>query len=361
MNRDREMTFGEHLEELRSRVIKAVVGVLVAALACGLMHRELLNRVVAPYRQATSKLAREVFDPYLTEETEATFRVDDPETWPTLPPEKAEVVTKIREARIILGSPLTGYVTTILLCIMVGTLIASPWVLYQVWAFIGVGLHPHERRFVYRYGPFSFLLFLAGASLFYLWVLPMGLQALMTPTATVANIEETFALDQYVRFVAWMTIVFGLAFQTPIVVLFLARTRIVPFESLVANWKYVILVMMVLGAVFTPQDPVTMVLLAVPLVALYAAGLLLAWPAERRRRREVAAEEAAWADGRSPYDDLRDDLEDVGEPDEGGEGAEAGAEDREFAGGADVNRLDPDDTDRGNEGLEDAEPPEDRS
>ena len=189
--------------------------------------------------------------------------------------------------RIILGTPLAGYLTIILLCVIMGVVLASPWVLYQAWAFVGVALYPHERRIVYTYGPASLALFFSGAALFYLGVLPVGLAALMSPTAALPEVDPSPLLGDYFRFVAWMTLIFGLAFQTPLVVLFLARSGLVPLEALARKQRIVILVMCILGAVLTPtQDPVTMLVLTVPLVALYEVGLLVAWLSERRRRRQ---------------------------------------------------------------------------
>jgi sec-independent protein translocase protein TatC len=99
--------------------------------------------------------------------------------------------------------------------------------------------------------------------------------------------EPTYTLDEYLRFIAWMTIIFGVAFQTPLVVLFLARTGIVPLQTLFRQQRAVILVMAILGAVLSPGgDPISMAALAAPLILLYEFGLLLSWLSLRRKRRE---------------------------------------------------------------------------
>ena len=259
MKPDVEMTFTEHLVELRQRIINALLGLLVTTIVCGVFYQQLLVALMRPYLVATKGM-------------------------PVQP-------------HLILGNPLTGYLTTILLCIICGIILASPWVIYQIWAFIGVGLHPHERRFVHRYGPMSFVLFLGGGALFYFLLLPLGLQALMSPTADIvvdgiSLIDPSFLLNDYFRFVAVMTLIFGIVFQTPLVVLFLARTHIVPLRTLARQQRFVILLMTVVAAFLTPTtDPVSMAAMAIPLIVLYEIGLLMAWFSERKQLREEREQE----------------------------------------------------------------------
>jgi sec-independent protein translocase protein TatC len=176
---------------------------------------------------------------------------------------------------------------------------------------VGVGLHAHERRFVRVYGPFSFFLFMAGASSFYFLILPIGLEALLSPTADILIdgyplIDASLLLDDYFKFVAWMTLIFGVAFETPLVVLFLARTGIIPLDTLARKQKWVIMIMVVLGAVLTPTgDPISMALMTIPLMALYELGLLLAWLAGRKERREHP-------DWYGPYKETKDDAKNDG-------------------------------------------------
>ncbi|MBE3069695.1 MAG: preprotein translocase subunit TatC [Planctomycetes bacterium] len=209
---------------------------------------------------------------------------------------------KFPPPHVMLGNPLSGYVTTVLLCLIAGVIIASPWVIYQIWAFVGVGLHPHERRFVNIYGPMSFLLFVCGGALFYFYLLPVGLAALMSPTSNIiidgiAVVDSSFLLRDYFNFVAMMTLVFGLVFETPLVVMFLARTGIIPLSTLARQQKAVILIIAVVAALLTPtQDPVSMAAMGVPLLILYEFGLLLAWLAIRRAKRREAEDEEPWGE-----------------------------------------------------------------
>jgi len=329
MKHDVEMAFGEHLEELRRRLIYALLGLGAAAVLCGIFYKDLQVALLRPYKRA--------YDALIPKESEAAAKVPKAEERrpaPPLPPGSdpalAAAIHRIEERlaaaekrldapsaepavagtgatttttysrkfpppHIMLGSPLSGYVTTVLLCLIAGVMIASPWILYQIWAFVSIGLRPRERQFVYTYGPMSFLLFVGGGVLFYFYLLPVGLAALMSPTANividnVAMIDAGFLLRDYFNFVAMMTLVFGLVFETPLVIMFLARTEIVPLRTLVHQQKVVILIMTILAAVLTPtQDPVSMIAMGLPLIGLYELGLLMAWLGQRRAQREAQA------------------------------------------------------------------------
>jgi len=328
MREDVEMSFGEHLDELRRRVIYALLGLVAAAIICGVNYEFLLSALIRPYKDAYDKMIARKLDkpekpPDQPGEGEGVDVPDDsplapvleriekrlmdlerrldaiapaPEAGPEADKEDVAYAERFPSPRIIQPSPLTGYVTIILLCVICGIILGSPWILYQIWAFVGVGLYAHERRFVYYYGPFSFFLFIGGAATFYFFLLPVGLQALMGPTAGVLvdnmpMVEPSFLLNEYFKFVALLTLVFGIVFQTPLVVMFIAWTEIVPLGTLFKQQRVVLLILCVLAAMFTPPDPVTMGLMAVPMILLYQLGLLLAWLTLRKKRRRRAEEE----------------------------------------------------------------------
>ena len=291
MKPDVEMTFGEHLEELRRRIILALIGIVVGAAFCGLNSKLLLKALIVPYVEAYQAFeeSKKQSD---KEEKPAPQTPSSDETPAETPPKNTP--TNIPPPRVILGTPMTGYVTLILLSVICGTILASPWVIYQAWAFVGVGLHPHERRHIHIFGPVSFFLFIGGAAVFYFFILRVALQALIMPTADltiegIPLVDSSLFLNDYFRFVAWMTLIFGVVFQTPLVVLFLAKSGIIPLETLARQQKFVILIMCILAAVFTPPDPVTMVVMAVPLILLYEIGLLAAWLTRPRERAEEPA------------------------------------------------------------------------
>ena len=366
MREDAEMTFGEHLEELRRRVIYALVGLLVATVLCAVRYDFLLSAMLRPYKLAYDEMVADQIpapeeekaegeaDPTTTDgEPEPSLpdtavgaavrkieerlaavvkRLDaiapQPEVVPGAPEDPKTFAERFPRPRVIQGGPLTGYITVILLCVICGIILGSPWILYQMWAFVGLGLHPHERKFIYIYGPFSFFLFISGAATFYFVMLKYGLRALMGPTIGimvdgVPLIDPSFFLNDYFKFVAMMTLIFGVVFQTPLIVMFLARTGIVPLSTLVKQQKIVLMVLIVLSAVLTPQDPVTMVMMAIPLVVLYQFGLLLSWISIRRRRRRARDE------GDEPWDDYERENDGPWQPDREPTGEQAPPEEPE--------------------------------
>jgi sec-independent protein translocase protein TatC len=331
MKSDVEMTFGEHLEELRTRVIRALAGVLVATVLCAIFHETMFTILLWPYKRASEmgplRLTETVMErlgirgeespegpPAVSPEASpGEAPPAGPEPLPVPPPgdpavaerierlERAvqELRTELEEFRegtdrkerhaIIPEGPIEPYLTLVIMCVLVGLLVSSPWVIYQVWAFVGVGLYPHERRYIHIYGPISFCLFVVGATAFYL-ASPYFIQALQSPTKGIELIQHTYLLGKYAKFIALLTLVFGIAFQTPLVVMFLGRTGIVPLETLAGKRKIVVLVMMCVGAILTPSDPFSMIALAVPLILLYEVGILLVRLGEHRRSRRETAE-----------------------------------------------------------------------
>ena len=284
---DVEMSLGEHLAELRHRVVLALAGLVICSIGCGIFYTELFNFIASPYEMACHKLAKDIEDKYVAA---ATTPPNEP---PKIPDDVKRQIERLRNPQMLPGGPTTLFGTIIVICLAAGVLIASPWVFYQIWAFVGVGLHEHERKYVYIYFPFSLLLFLGG-TVFAYFVLRMMLQALMSIGMSIRMVDPSqYTLTDYVKFVAWTALAFGLAFQTPLVVMFLERTGIVPLGSLVKQQRMVILAMCIIGAVFTPgQDPLSMASLTVPLILLYEVGLFLSWLTGRKRRK-LAAEERA--------------------------------------------------------------------
>ncbi|MBL7140047.1 MAG: twin-arginine translocase subunit TatC [Planctomycetes bacterium] len=326
MREDVEMSFGEHLEELRRRIIYALLGLLVASVFCGIKYQFLLQALARPYKNAYERLIASQLNLKQPDEGPKRPPLEIPDDAPLASVLKAfderlagierrlDAIAPPREAgpdtsedalayaqrfpapRVIVGKPLTVYVTAIMLCVICGIILASPWILYQIWAFVGVGLHSHERRFVYLYGPFSFVLFIGGSAMFYFIMLPVALNALMAPAAGIVVdgmpiFDPSLFLEDYFKFVALLTLVFGVVFQTPLVVMFIAWTEIIPLKTLFKQQRVVIMILLVLSAMFTPPDPVTMIMMAIPMILLYQLGLLLAWFTLRRKRNRRAEEE----------------------------------------------------------------------
>src|SRR5262249_60277849 len=172
-------------------------------------------------------------------------------------------------------APLETLTIFFMVCLVAGLVIASPWVFYQIWAFVAAGLYRHERNYVTKFLPFSLGLFLAGVFLCFFAVLPVTLKFLLEFNVWL-GIEPTLRLADWMSFATILPLIFGICFQTPLVMLFLALIGIFTVEDFRSKRKIAILIIVIAGAILTPsQDPFSMLMLAVPRVALYELGILM--------------------------------------------------------------------------------------
>ena len=158
--------------------------------------------------------------------------------------------------------------------LITGAMIASPWIFYQIWAFVAAGLYPHEKKYVHLYLPFSIALFLAGAALAYFYVFEPVLGFLFQFNASM-GINPDPKIGDWLGFFLMLPLGFGISFQLPLVMLFLQRIGVFDVEAYLAKWRIAILVIFVLSAILTPADPYSMLLMAVPLTILYFGGIAL--------------------------------------------------------------------------------------
>jgi len=318
------MSFGDHLEELRSRLIKALLGLVVTTVLSLVFARQVLAVLYQPLLV--------VLDMHGLPTSLQALGVSD---------------------------VFTSYLR---MALLTGLVVAVPWMLYQVWMFVAAGLYSHERRFVKLFGPVSLLLFGIGVVFTYYIVLPMclnffvifnqgftvpelnrsGLFRLMfkaeppppapdtsgdlasvpvlakdpsdpapgsmwvnqaerrlkvrTADGTLSMplelrgassaIRSEFSLQAYVSFVLSLALGFGIAFELPVAVVFLALTRIAPTRVLGRFRKHIIVFIVIAAGVLTPPDVLSQMLMAVPMVALFEGGLLAAKIVERRRPAE---------------------------------------------------------------------------
>jgi sec-independent protein translocase protein TatC len=158
---------------------------------------------------------------------------------------------------------------------VVGAMISSPWVFYQVWIFVAAGLYPHERGYVYIFLPFSLTLFFAGAALAFFVVFQFVLEFLLGFNASM-GIDPDPRISEWLSFVIMLPLGFGLAFQLPLVMLFLQRIGVMSVELYLSKWRIAVLVMACLAAVLSPGgDPYSMLFMFVPLVCLFFLGIAL--------------------------------------------------------------------------------------
>ena len=167
---------------------------------------------------------------------------------------------------------------------IVGMVISAPWVFYQIWAFIAAGLYPHEKRYVHMYLPISLVLFVAGAAFAFYVVFQYVLDFLFQFNASM-GVSPDPRVNEYIGFVMILPLGFGVAFQLPIVMVFLNRFGIVSIEAFLSKWRIAILAISIASMLLTPQDPISMALMAIPLTMLYFIGILMCRFMPRGRSR----------------------------------------------------------------------------
>ncbi len=158
--------------------------------------------------------------------------------------------------------------------IVASLVIASPWVFYQLWIFVAAGLYPHEKRYVYVFLPISLGLFLGGVVLCFVYVLPIVLDFLFVFNRWT-GVDPDMRISDWFGFALMLPLMFGVSFQLPLVMLFLERIGVFTVEAYLSQWRVAILVIMVLSMLLTPMDPGSMLMMAIPLIALYFGGVAL--------------------------------------------------------------------------------------
>ncbi|QDV71492.1 Sec-independent protein translocase protein TatCy [Rosistilla carotiformis] len=156
--------------------------------------------------------------------------------------------------------------------LVIGAILGSPGIFYHIWSFVAAGLYEHERKYVYVYMPFSVVLFISGVVLAFFLVLQYVIDFLLTFNASL-NVDLVPRLSNYVNFVLLLPLGFGIAFQLPLVMLFLQRIGLFETDAYVSSWRIAVLVIAVLSMVLTPADIYSMVALMLPLILLYFLGI----------------------------------------------------------------------------------------
>lgn len=239
---DRRLSFSEHLDELRSHLLRAVIVVLGIAIVAGIFNEAIVSFVLHPLEVAKVRLAaqgRELGPLTYVDMTEGFF-----------------FYFKI----VMYGALLFG----------------APYAIYEIWRFVSVGLYPNERRAIMRLVPFSILLFAIGVGFCYLYLLPLSLEILLTygdPTQLRADIRS----DSYLSFFIMLSLLLGGTFQLPLAQIMLSRFGIVTADQQSKHRKGFVMAATIAAAILTPTgDPFTMMMVAVPMVVLFEIGLLIA-------------------------------------------------------------------------------------
>jgi len=236
-----KMSFLEHLDELRKRIVQSLIGV-AAGVAIGFAFiNPVVNFILKP-------------------------------TWTVLP----------QGSRMIYTQPGEAFGLYVQIGLIVGVILASPWIMYQVWLFIAPGLYANEKRFAVPFVLLSTVGFVGGAAFNHYIIFPFMITFFASfNTADLVfmpRLEDVF--DLYTKMLLGM----GLVFQMPTVVFFLAKMRMVTARFLVRNTKFAVLIIFIVAAVITPSgDMITQSIFAAPMLGLYAVSIVIAWFVAPRR------------------------------------------------------------------------------
>lgn len=233
MNDSGQDSFLSHLIELRDRLLRAILAVVIVFVCLFPWAKELYSLLARP------------------------------------------LLASLPQGGQMIATDVVGvFLVPMKVALMVALVIALPYVLYQAWAFIAPGLYAHERRLVLPLVVASTGLFLAGMSFAYLFVFPVVFKFM----ASIApeGVAWMTDIEKYLSFVLTMFVAFGVTFEVPVIVIVLVRSGIVTVQKLREIRPYVIVGAFVIGAVLTPPDVLSQLMLAVPLWVLYELGILLA-------------------------------------------------------------------------------------
>jgi sec-independent protein translocase protein TatC len=247
----RQMSFFEHLEELRQRLLRSILGLLIATGICFYFSDDIYGWLAKPLTDTLRSL--------------------------NLPD------------KLVYTNPIDPFNLYIKLSLVAGIFLASPYILYQLWLFISPGLYRHEKRYVWPFVSLTSALFISGGLFAYKLAFPPALRFLVQ---FGHRFQPFITIDQYLKLVTTIILGVGLVFEMPVIILLLSLFGIVTPKFLLKNIRYAVLVTAVLAAAIAPTpDLATVFILWIPMVGLYFFSIGLSWIVylkKKRARRQEA-------------------------------------------------------------------------
>jgi sec-independent protein translocase protein TatC len=320
---DTRMSFGDHLEELRIRLWRALIGFIIAMLLSFLIGKPVLytfiirpveSQLQAFHEHRKEKRAQEVLaeaanakdntgnlpqvvDLQLPRSVLKSIaagkepeRVEDPgqladDQWVSVPARIADPIkftAATLKAQQLFEPPATmktfnvteAFIVYFKICMVCGLVIGSPWIFYQIWSFVAAGLYPQEKKYIHIYLPFSIFLFVTGVLACQFIVMPKAVGALLFFNEWL-NLEPDLRLNEWLGFAIWFPVIFGLSFQTPLVMMFLERLGLVTVETLKKKRRIAFFILAAVSAFGPTVDAFSMLFQWVALCLLYELGIWL--------------------------------------------------------------------------------------
>jgi len=249
VQRFKEMSLIEHLRELRSRLFKASVAIVIGTVAAWGFYPQIFDLLSQPVN-------------VIVEQAQSNGR----------------------DVRLVLGGVADAFVLQIKVSVVTSMLFTSPIWIYQLWRFITPGLYRKEKLRAYLFASVATPLFVSGAVLAYIF-LPIGLQLLFG--FTPLGVGNYVPVDRYLSFFLRMVLVFGISFLTPLFIVMLNIFDMLEAKAITSRWRLVVLITFAFSAIATPTgDPVNMTLLAAPVLLLISVATFIAWLNDKRRARK---------------------------------------------------------------------------
>lgn len=242
-----EAPITEHLAELRNRLIKSLIALFVGAVLVFIKVEIFFDIFQAPLHKVFPEL------------------------------------------KLVALTPTESFFTALKISLLMGFVVSSPFIFFQVWKFIEPALYENEKKLLIPFVFFTTLFFISGAAFAFFLVLPLAIKFLLTFGYTQLDVEAMLSVSSYISFVIRLILAFGITFELPVILSLLARLGLVSPEGLIKIRPYFIVGAFAFAAFITPPDIISQILLALPLVVFYEISIFMAkmlYPKSEKARRE---------------------------------------------------------------------------
>lgn len=240
--KDKNMALTEHLAELRTRLIQSLLGLFVAMAICYEQSEFVFNLIRKP------------------------------------------IIKYLPNGGLVYTAPMDKFIAHLKISLVAGIIISCPFWLYQLWLFVGPGLYRKERKYAALFIVSGSILFLTGVAFSYFVALPMAFDFLFTFGGDID--KPMITIDQYLDFFAQFCLMFGVSFELPLILAILGMMGVVSQKFLIDKGRYAVMILAVVAAVITPPDVMSMIMMLIPLIALYYLGVLVVGIFERNRKKQ---------------------------------------------------------------------------